>query len=174
MIHSKINLHTRIGVCIGLLLISVITCACSTNRFLGLNKQSVDDLMPIAWETSHRRAIDEAGESGKIVMLWFTGSYWCKYCTLLEEEVFHTTTFNEWYADKIVPVMIDFPRQTDLPEQLAQQNEELKNQYNELVQSYPTVLFVDTDGNVLGKLGYMKGGPEHWIQQAEGMLGLAW
>lgn len=149
----------------------------ATNKlpdWMSFSSGATHGAVPIAWETSFERASSDATDSGKILMLWFTGSDWCKYCTLLEQEVFHTATFNDWYGDKIVPVMLDYPRETSLAPELEQQNAALKKKFGQMVTSYPTALFVDSEGQVLGKLGYIEGGAENWIHQAENILTVAW
>lgn len=159
-----------------LMLAGVSMTACSwTNGPAWLDfagKQA--EMMPVDWNTSYADAVSKANAEDKILMLWFTGSDWCKFCTKLEDEVFHTVKFNEWYADRFVPVMLDYPKQTTLPPALAEQNASLKSKYSNLVNSYPTVLFVNTDGKVLGKLGYQEGGPENWTRQAENIVNLPW
>lgn len=161
-----------------LLTTSASFIGCSTTSklpgWMTLTRDEVPEAIPVAWETSYDNAKSQAANSGKIIMLWFTGSDWCKYCTMLEDEVFHTAAFNEWYGDKVIPVMLDYPRQSSLPSDLARQNETLKERYSEMVTSYPTALFVDSQGEVLGKLGYMRGGAEHWIHQAESVLSTTW
>lgn len=158
------------------LLIGLISCS-ATNRLPSWVSFSADanrEVVAVPWETSFGIASSEAENSGKAIMLWFTGSDWCKYCTMLEDEVFHTVAFNAWYGDKIVPVMLDFPRQSSLSPELEQQNEMLKERYARIVTSYPTALFINTDGEVIGKLGYIPGGADNWIHQADGILAVTW
>jgi thioredoxin-related protein len=47
------------------------------------------------------------------------------------------------------------------------QNKKLKERYE--ITGFPTVLLLDADGEVLGKLGYMKT-PSQWIAAAESHL----
>jgi protein disulfide-isomerase len=140
----------------------------------GFSGESDESAVPLPWRLSWEAATAEAADSGKVVMLWFTGSDWCRYCTMLEEEVFHTPRFHQWSADKLVPVMLDFPRHTSLPEDQEQHNEAVRERYARMVNSYPTVLFVSPQGEVLGKLGYIRGGAENWIHQADGILSVTW
>ena len=52
--------------------------------------------------------------------------------------------------------------------EINRQNAELKDRYN--IEGYPTVLLLDSSGQVLGKLGYMNN-PTEWIATAESYLG---
>lgn len=142
--------------------------------WMTVGSKDAEHAVPVNWTTSFDEASRMAAADEKIVMLWFTGSDWCKYCTMLEEEVFHTAEFNEWYPDKLIPVMVDFPRQSSLPREQQKQNDWLKSEYANHVTSYPTALFINSRGQVLGKLGYLDGGPEHWIHQAENILAVTW
>ena len=157
---------------VAFLLILLAGCS-ATNRLPGwMNFSSGHSVtgVPIAWEHSHRQAVSAAASTNKVMMLWFTGSDWCKYCTMLEDEVLHTGEFNDWYVDKIVPVMLDYPRHTEQAPDQEEQNAALMKKYSDQVTSFPTALFVDTNGKVLGKLGYARGGPGPWIEQAEEIL----
>ncbi len=164
------------GVCLALFLMASWGCTSPgiMPSWRGLTSETEPNSEYVSWYTSFDRAQAEAEASGKPLMLWFTGSDWCKYCTLLEKEVFHTAAFQEWHSDKVIPVMLDFPRQTSLPPDLEQQNEMLKDRYAKMVTSYPTALFVNAEGEVIGKLGYMKGGPDPWVHRADGILAITW
>lgn len=48
------------------------------------------------------------------------------------------------------------------------QNAQLARRYK--VSGYPTVLFLSKDGKVLGKTGYLKGGPTAWTKNADTAL----
>lgn len=119
--------------------------------------------------TSFEHAIADSQQSGKPIMLVFTGSDWCMYCKLLDREVIDTTEFSNW-SRQIVHLEIDFPQMTSLPESLAQRNNDLMEKYGVHVSSYPTVLFVGGDGEVIGKTGYIPGGAQNWIGNAELIL----
>ena len=119
------------------LLIGLVGCS-TTNRlpaWLSFSADANREVVAVPWETSFEKAASEAENSGKPIMLWFTGSDWCKYCTMLEEEVFHTVAFNAWYGDKIVPVILDFPNHSSLAPELEKQNQMLKERYARIVTS---------------------------------------
>ena len=108
-------------------------------------------------------------------MLFFTGSDWCGWCIRLQTEVFKKPEFATWAKDNVVLVELDFPRRTALSAELTAQNNELQQFF--AVQGYPTVWFVNAttnDGKVnfdkLGSTGYLAGGPEIWLNVANGII----
>ena len=113
-----------------------------------------------------------AENSKKIVLANFTGSDWCVWCNRLEEEVFETPEFLNWANKNAVLLRLDYPRNTEQLPALKAQNSQLAQIYNPYITGYPTVLFIDHEGNVLGKVGYVKGGPQAWIAAANQQLGI--
>ena len=121
------------------------------------------------WLTSLPEAISQAQSESKLILLDFTGSDWCHYCVKLKKEVFDSPDFKAWASDNVVLLEIDFPRRSQLPPKIQQQNEMLKSRYE--ISSYPTVLLVDPEGNVKAKMGYQNGqSPAQWVQMAESRL----
>ncbi len=119
------------------------------------------------WTEDYQQAISQARLENKLVMAMFTGSDWCSWCVRLEKEVFSQPDFQRWAAANCVPLKLDFPRKGVQPTPIAVQNRELAQRYSSHVGGYPSVLFLDADGNVVGSLGYIPGGPDAWIRQAK-------
>ena len=119
------------------------------------------------WSNDYGQAIEKANAENKVVMVLFTGSDWCTYCTKLEKEVFAKPEFDAWASERFVPLMVDFPRNKKLAQDIEIQNEQLKDKYAKYIGGYPTVLFVDPAGQVVGKLGHLRGGAKDWIAAAD-------
>ncbi len=117
------------------------------------------------WLVSYEQALQQARETGKPVLADFTGSDWCGWCMRLKDEVFDTEPFQQWAAENVILLELDYPRHTPQPEELRQQNRRLLQHYN--VGGYPTILFLDAEGTPIGRMGYMEGGPEPWIESAQ-------
>jgi len=127
------------------------------------------DIPAQKWHDSLTTAIAEAQSNDKLILADFTGSDWCHYCVKLKDEVFSTPEFKSWAGENVVLLEVDSPKRTQLPQQIREQNEMLKSRFN--ITSFPTVLLLDTDGNVLGKMGYERGkSPAQWVQLAESQL----
>lgn len=124
------------------------------------------------WISSSDAAMQRANRENKLVMAMFTGSDWCPWCVKLEREVFDTPEFRDWANQNAIPLKLDFPKKTKLPYELRTQNEKMLQKYAAHVKAYPSVLFLDSRGEFVAKMGYARGGPEAWISKAEQKLGL--
>lgn len=124
--------------------------------------------VPEGWIDSLPQALKRAGEEEKFVMAFFTGSDWCGPCMTLKDEVFSSADFKLWAEANVVRLYLDFPKQTELPAQIAQQNQALLGKLG--VEAFPTVVFLDAQGTALTALGYMPGGTEKWISYARMLL----
>lgn len=127
--------------------------------------------MPL-WTEDFPSAMNRAAAEGKLVMALFTGSDWCSWCVRLEQEVFSKPEFQDWASQHCVLLRVDFPRKKILPTAQINQNRQLSERYGDRVAGYPSVLFLDDMGQVVGQLGYVPGGPQAWIRQAESKVAL--
>ena len=129
----------------------------------------------LAWHTDLNQAVEIAIKENKKMMLFFTGSDWCGWCVRLQKEVFKTPSFEKWSED-VVLVELDFPRRTPQDETIKAQNQYLQSIFQ--VRGYPSIHFVTpektADGkmnlNNLGKIGYVKGGPNKWLEAANSIV----
>ena len=78
--------------------------------------------------------------------------------------MFSTEQFKAWAKKNVILVEVDFPRKTQLPDKLKQQNEALKTKFQ--IRGFPTILFLDANEKVIGKSGYRPGGPDPWLKDA--------
>ena len=120
------------------------------------------------WITDWEKAKKLSKATGRPILADFTGSDWCGWCIKLKKEVFETAEFKKWAAKSVILLELDFPRKTSLPDDLTKQNAKLQQQYQ--IRGYPTILFLDANEKVLARSGYVKGGPEAWIQDAQTKL----
>lgn len=120
------------------------------------------------WLTSYEEAVRESQRTGKPILMDFTGSDWCIWCKRLKAEVFDTPEFEAWAARKVVLLELDFPRSGDQSDALKKQNAELQEKYN--IQGFPSILFVNSKGEVQGEYGYDAGGPSVWTKNADAKL----
>ena len=87
------------------------------------------------WQTDFEAAKAKAKAENKFLLLDFTGSDWCTWCTRLKDEVFDKETFRTEAPKQFVLVELDFPHQKKLTPELTKQNEGLAKQYK--IQGYP-------------------------------------
>jgi protein disulfide-isomerase len=116
-----------------------------------------------AWSADYNAALLRAKESGRRVLINFTGSDWCHWCIKMDEETLSQKAFKE-YADKhLVLVIVDSPMREPLDEETATRNENLKRQYG--VEGFPTFVVLNPDGKEADRrVGYVDGGPDNFIR----------
>ncbi len=119
------------------------------------------------WVQSFGEAVTQSVDSGKPIMLVFSGSDWCSYCQLLEHEVLRTPEFESWSSDNVIKVLVDFPQYQSQSAEIAIQNQKLKQHFAGELKGYPTVLMIEPTGSVIGRTGYIAGGPIPWISKAD-------
>lgn len=122
------------------------------------------------WLTKFEEAKALAAKENKFVLADFTGSDWCGWCIKLKEEVFSKPEFAKWAKDNVVLLELDFPRNTELPAELKEQNDKLAAEFK--ITGYPTIVLLDAAGVEIGRLGYAAGGPAAWTKKAEEVLAL--
>lgn len=117
------------------------------------------------WLTDFEQAKHDAKATGRPIVANFTGSDWCPYCIRLEKEVFKSEMFQDWAEGSAILFEADFPRNKELPDPLKKQNDRLNREY--AVTGYPTILFLNGDGEILGRSGYLQvPGPKTWTEDA--------
>ena len=119
------------------------------------------------WFESYENAHRESLRTGKPILAAFTGSDWCGPCIGLKKNVFDSTDFKTWAEQNVVLLELDFPKQVQQDPKVRSQNEGLARKYD--IAGYPTVLFLDAGGEVMGKLGHSKDAKQ-WIAPADQKL----
>ena len=112
----------------------------------------IEEVMPI-WQNNFKEALKKSKAEKKPVLIFFTGSDWCKPCKVLDKELFASKEFKNIADNNLILYKADYPSNIDLisPETLAINND-LKKKYK--VNSFPTLLFVNHKGKVID---YKKG-----------------
>jgi protein disulfide-isomerase len=120
------------------------------------------------WETDYARASTNASKSGLYMLLDFSGSDWCGWCMKLDGEVFSTAEFKKYAKEKLVCVVVDFPRQKKQSKKLKEQNAELAKKYG--VTGYPTVVVLSPAGELVDTTGYQEGGARKYVDSLKEMI----
>ena len=125
--------------------------------------------MPAGFTDDFDAALKKAAAENKTVFALFTGSDWCIWCKRLEGEVLSQKAFSDEVGKTFVPVFLDFPNDKSLVKAAtAKRNRELAEKYS--IRGYPTVLLLDTKGEVLAQTGYRAGGPEKYLAHVKGLV----
>lgn len=119
--------------------------------FVGLSQQNDSDSL---WIQDFELAKQKAKEENKSILMYFTGSDWCKPCKMLKVDVFDSWKFKK-YEKSYVFLKIDIPRNRDLlTEEQMKINFSLLNQYNK-EKSFPLLIALSAKGKVLDDIsGY--------------------
>lgn len=119
--------------------------------------------------TSLEEATKVAQEQGKDILVDFTGSDWCGWCTKLHDEVFGTEEWKKAASKKYVMVILDFPRNKQLDKEVKEYNAKLQREYG--IQGFPTILVLDSNGKIYAKTGYQPGGAKKYLAHLEEFAG---
>ena len=117
------------------------------------------------WYINLEEAVELAKAENKNILVNFTGSDWCIWCIRLSDEVFSKDEFSKYAEENLVLVKLDFPRKTQLPEAERQYNYNLMSKYG--IKGFPTILLMDSNGNLVKQTGYVQGGAENYIKHIE-------
>ena len=115
-----------------------------------------------AWSTDYKKAQEQAKTNHKLVLLNFTGSDWCGWCTQLDRAILNQPQFQDYASKNLVLVMIDFPRRAGSvwkgqSSDVKKQNMELAEKFN--VQGFPTLVVLSPEGKTVWRYdGYYDGG----------------
>lgn len=115
------------------------------------------------WLKNYDEALAQAKAEGKHLLVEFHGSDWCPPCIKLNKEVLTEDAFKELAEASLVLVDVDFPRKSKLPEAQSEHNDALAKKLG--VRYFPTVLIIDSEGNVLDKMvGFPEGGLKGFLK----------
>jgi len=118
------------------------------------------------WLTDMPKALAQAKQDKKMVLVDFTGSDWCGWCIKFKKEVLSTPEFAEYAKKHLVLVELDFPKRKAQDNKLKAANKKLKDKYE--VQGFPTLLLLKGSGKEAWRqVGFLQGGPQAFIAALE-------
>jgi thioredoxin-related protein len=102
------------------------------------------------WQPDFNKARQEAKANHQLILLNFSGSDWCGPCMMMRKNFFESQVFSEMADSNLVMVNADFPRKkkNQLNKEIADQNDELAEQYNPSGK-FPYTILLDENGKVL-------------------------
>ncbi len=116
----------------------------------------------VAWHENYAEALQLAKAQDKKVLVDFTGSDWCGWCIKLDGEIFSKEAFIEYAEENLILVKLDFPRKKEQSDDIKSQNQKLMGEYG--VRGFPTIVVLNAGGHEIGRLGYMRGGPDGFVK----------
>ena len=90
------------------------------------------------WGSDFAAAQARSKTSGKLVLIDFTGSGWCRLCVALHDNVLTQPEFLDFAEKNLELVEIDFPRNKPIDKDVELANRNLAEKYK--VQSFPTII----------------------------------
>ena len=154
MIMSRFSLRCFAGVVLATLALVTVGCVKPSVHETATDLQSASGGSLTIWHDSFEAARQQALVSGKPILADFTGSDWCSWCVKLRKDVFNKAEFEEWARENVVLLELDYPQRSHQAEEIKVQNEKLASLYR--IDSYPTVVLLDAQGNQLARTGYQR------------------
>ncbi|MBK5270127.1 MAG: thioredoxin family protein [Bacteroidia bacterium] len=99
------------------------------------------------WETNFENAKKQAEQEHKLILLNFSGSDWCGPCIRMHDEIFESSSFQNFAENKLVLVNADFPRlkKNQLSKDQQKKNDKLADKYNS-EGIFPFTVLLNADG----------------------------
>jgi thioredoxin-related protein len=124
------------------------------------------------WFSNFDEAKRAAEKSNKNVMLYFSGSDWCRPCILLKKKVFETEEFDKFAKENLILAMFDFPikdKNKPSAEQI-EHNEKIAELYNP-DGNFPHIVLVTSKGKKIREFsGYGNESPADYIAKLKKAL----
>ena len=77
-----------------------------------------------------QKAFQVSADTGRPVLLIFSGSDWCAPCIRFEKSILSGETFQAYAKEHLVILKADFPQRKKLPREQVKQNQALAEKYN--------------------------------------------
>ncbi len=111
----------------------------------------------VQWLTNYEEAVKASKSEKKPIVMLFTGSDWCSWCTKLEEEALSSAEFAKDAGNNFIFLKLDFPLNSSQAPEVKAQNKQLQHKFD--VRSFPLVVVYDpTTDKKIGSTGYRAGG----------------
>ena len=125
----------------------------------------------MGWYSDYELAKLDAGSNGKYVMLYFSGSDWCKPCIQLNKNILDTETFSTYATGNFVSVKLDFPKMKKNRHSRKKviHNESLAKKYNPNG-VFPLLVFLDKNEKMIGFTGFTDVSPQMYVSIIEKII----
>ena len=145
-------------------LFSVILTLSILSSSFDSSAQQITKNTSLNWYQDLDTAKKDALAHDKIVMLYFSGSDWCKPCIQLNRNILETETFTKYATGNFVPVKLDFPKMKKSRHSKNQliYNESLAEKYNPNG-VFPLLVFLDKNDKMIGFTGFSEVSPQAYI-----------
>jgi len=116
----------------------------------------------INWLRSYSDAVSMSQSQSKPIAILFTGTSWCPACMKLERSVLNHPEFIRAVSQKFVFLKAEFNEYSEQAV-MASPYKPLLDRYG--VNSFPTIVVVNSNGQQLFRVSYKEGGPMTYAQE---------
>jgi thiamine biosynthesis lipoprotein len=120
-------------------------------------------------EPDPEKAFREARQSGRQILLVFSGSDWCMPCIRFEKNILTDSAFREFAGKRIVILEADFPQRKKIPTPMRSQYEALAGEFN-TEGAFPKIVLLTPDRKLLAILPYTGQSPADFIGEVKKSL----
>ncbi|PKP02095.1 MAG: thioredoxin family protein [Bacteroidetes bacterium HGW-Bacteroidetes-6] len=133
--------------------------------------QNSTPLDTAVWKCNYDQLLAQSKETGKPILMVFSGSDWCKPCIKLREQILVKPEFSEWSTNKVYCLSLDFPAQKKnaLNDEQRLHNERLAEKFN-TSGVFPLLIIVDSNETILASLGFKDVSVQEYIEDLEKQL----
>jgi len=120
-------------------------------------------------EPDPEKAFQQARQSGKKILVVFSGSDWCLPCIRLEKNILTDSVFRLFAREHLVIVEADFPQRKKIPPPLRTQYETLADRFDP-EGAFPKIVLLRADRSLVGVLSYTSQTPAAFIEEVQKKL----
>lgn len=121
----------------------------------------------IEWMTDVEEAATKAAQQGKMMLVEFTGSDWCKACILQKKNVLDKPEFVKWVHKNYVPVEMNVPMNATLVGGEAQLNKNKKFCDDYGMKIFPSLMIITPEKVLLGGIQGSSSSPRSAVAALE-------
>lgn len=120
------------------------------------------------WQSDWEETKLKSKQTNKKIVLVFSGSDWCIPCIKLEKEIWTNPEFISYAEENYLLFRADFPKRkkNKLPNEIQDRNDQIASVYNPNGY-FPLVVILNSNMEVIGRLGYDKIPVKSYIQNIE-------
>ena len=120
-------------------------------------------------EPDPEKAFRQARQSGRQILLVFSGSDWCLPCIRFEKNILTDSAFRDFAGKRFVILEADFPQRKKIPAPMRSQYEALAGQFN-AEGAFPKIVLLTPDKTLLAVLPYTGQSPADFIGEVRKSL----
>lgn len=140
-------------------------------RYLFLLITCISCCIAVSAQVLHQpsEAFAAAAQSGKKIMLVFSGSDWCIPCIQFNKQILADTAFLNFAHDNLVVLEADFPQRKKIPPPLRQQYDSLAAAFNPNG-AFPQVVLLTPEKKLFANVSKLQQSPAGFISTLKQLM----